>query len=429
VTRILLVGGGGREHAIAWRLRSDDPTIDIIAAPGNPGIADLARCIAVSATDIDALVTLAAHEQVDAVIVGPEAPLAAGLVDRLREARIPAFGPTAAAAQLETSKRFAKELMATAGVPTGRATSHTDAASAIAAAHALGAPVVIKASGLAAGKGVVIAESLADAERTIHDMMDSRTLGDAGAEVLIEEFMTGEELSLFVITDGLHAMPLVAAQDHKRLLAGDQGPNTGGMGAYAPVALATREVIAQAMRDVVEPTLAAMRARGIPFTGLLYVGLMLTPSGPKVIEFNCRFGDPETQVVLPLLEGSLLDAMLCVARDEPLNSLAPLGWNGRAAVTTVVAAEGYPGKVRSGDAITVPTDTANRIVFHAGTARSADGTLTTAGGRVVAVTAVADTFAAAQHASRAGADAVQFAGRQFRADIGWREAARSAGTP
>lgn len=426
MTRILLVGSGGREHAIAWRLRHDDPTLEIIAAPGNPGIAHLARCIDVSASDVEQLVELAAREQVDAVIVGPEAPLALGLVDRLREARIPAFGPTTAAAQLETSKRFAKELMATAGVPTGRATSHTDAASAIAAARSLGAPVVIKASGLAAGKGVVIAESLDDAECTIHDMMDGRTLGDAGAEVLIEEFLTGEELSLFVITDGLHAMPLVAAQDHKQLLPGDRGPNTGGMGAYAPVTIATREVIAGAMRDVVEPTLAAMRMRGIPFTGLLYVGLMLTPTGPKVIEFNCRFGDPETQAVLPLLEGSLLETMLCVARDEPLNALPPLGWNGRSAVTTVVAAEGYPATVRTGDRITLPADTAEQMVFHAGTARAADGSLVTAGGRVVAVTAVSESFHAAQHASRDGAAAVQFAGRQFRDDIGWREAARSA---
>jgi phosphoribosylamine--glycine ligase len=424
VTRILLVGGGGREHALAWRLKRDDATLELIAAPGNPGIATLARCVPVAATDIGALVSLASAERVDAVVVGPEGPLAAGLVDRLRAARIAAFGPVAAAAMLETSKRFAKDVMRAAGVPTGAATSHNNAADAKRAANALGTPVVIKASGLAAGKGVVVCETVADAERTIDDFLQSRTLGDAGAEVLVEEFMSGEELSLFAITDGEHAIPLVPAQDHKRLLAGDAGPNTGGMGAYAPVALGTATTVDRAMRDIVTPTLAEMRRRGSPFTGLLYAGLMLTASGPRVVEFNCRFGDPETQAVLPILGGSLLETILAVACGEKLGASPTPSWDGRYAVTTVVAAHGYPGKPRTGDAITLPPAREDVLAFHAGTAINGEGKLVTAGGRVLSLTAVATTFAGAQAASLAAARDVAFAGKHFRDDIGWREAAR-----
>ncbi len=429
MTRLLLLGGGGREHALAWRLRQDDPALELIAAPGNPGIAELARCVPLTITDPAAVVALATAERVDAVLVGPEGPLAAGVVDALRAAGIPAFGPTAAAARIETSKRFAKDLMARAGVPTAGASMHTTSASAIAAARALGAPVVVKASGLAAGKGVVVAMSMDEAERAIHDIMDDRSLGDAGAEVLIEEYMTGEELSLFVITDGTHAMPLVAAQDHKRLLAGDLGPNTGGMGAYAPVALATPELIARIMREIVAPTLAALRAEGCPFTGLLYAGLMLTPTGPKVVEFNCRFGDPETQVVLPLVDGPFLETLVRVARGESLAGTAPLGVRPGAAVTTVVAAAGYPATARTGDLVQLPDLPPHTLYFHAGTRRGEDGLLRTAGGRVLAVTAVASRFADAQALSRDAAARVQFDGAQFRRDIGWREAARSAGTP
>jgi len=429
VTRLLLVGGGGREHALAWRLRQDDPDLELIAAPGNPGIAELATCVPVSATDLPALIALASAQRVDAVVVGPEGPLAAGLVDALREAGIPAFGPTAAAARIETSKRFAKDLMQRAGVPTAAASMHSDSASAIAAARALGAPVVVKASGLAAGKGVVVAMSLADAEQAIRDIMDDRTLGEAGAEVLIEEYMTGEELSLFVITDGTHATPLVAAQDHKRLLAGDLGPNTGGMGAYAPVALSTPALLERVMREIITPTLDALRAEGAPFTGLLYAGLMLTPTGPKVVEFNCRFGDPETQVVLPLVDGPFLETVLRVARGESLAGAPALGTRPGAAVTTVLAAAGYPAAARTGDVISVPALPPEVMVFHAGTTRAPDGTLRSAGGRVLAVTAVAPSFAAAQALSRQAASALHFDGAQSRSDIGWREAARSAGTP
>jgi phosphoribosylamine--glycine ligase len=418
------VGGGGREHALAWRLKRDDPALELIAAPGNPGIATLGRCVAVGATDVTGMVALAEAERVDAVFVGPEGPLAAGLVDRLTSARIPAFGPTAAAAMLETSKRFAKEVMHDAGVPTARATTHTDAVGAKRAAAALGAPVVIKASGLAAGKGVVVCETLAVAERTIDEFLEGRTLGEAGGEVLVEEFMTGEELSVFVLTDGAGGIVLVPAQDHKRLLAGDAGPNTGGMGAYAPVSIATPSIVQRTMQAIVLPTLAAMRERGTPFRGVLYAGLMLTPSGPKVVEFNCRFGDPETQAVLPVLRGSLLDSMLAIARGDGLGSTT-LTWSGRYAVTTVVAAEGYPAKPRTGDAITLPPSRDDVMVFHAGTATGPRGGLITAGGRVLAITAVDATFAGAQAASRAAAAGVAFAGKQFRADIGWREQSRA----
>jgi phosphoribosylamine--glycine ligase len=425
LTRILLVGGGGREHAIAWRLRRDDESLELIAAPGNPGIASLARTFPIGALDVDGLVALAREERVDAVIVGPEGPLETGLADRLVNAGVPVFGPSAAAAMLETSKSFAKAIMREANVPTAHATTHTDAKSAKRAAAALGAPVVIKASGLAAGKGVVVCTSLEEAEHVIDDFLEIKTLGAAGNEVLVEEFMAGEEVSLFVLTDGVGGVPLVPAQDHKRLLAGDEGPNTGGMGAYAPLSIATPGVVQQAMNLVVIPTLATMRSRGTPFSGLLYVGLMLTKDGLRVVEFNCRFGDPETQAVLPILQGSLLNAMMSIARGDGLRDVS-MQWDGRYAVTTVVAAHGYPGKVRTGDPIILPPVTDSTIVFHAGTSRNGSGDLVTAGGRVLAVTAFASSFAAAQATSRNGARAVRFDGMQFRDDIGWREKQRRA---
>lgn len=425
MTRILLVGGGGREHAIAWRLKRDDPTLELIAAPGNPGIAELARIVPIGALDVDRLIALAREEQVDAVVVGPEGPLEIGLADKLTAAGIPVFGPSAAAAMLETSKSFAKQVMNEAGVPTARATTHTDAASAKRAAAELGAPVVIKASGLAAGKGVVVCETLEQAEQTIDDFLETKTLGAAGNEVLVEEFMSGEEVSLFVLTDGEHGVPLVPAQDHKRLLAGDAGPNTGGMGAYAPLSIASPSIVRQVMERVITPMIARMRERGTPFKGLLYAGLMMTKEGPKVVEFNCRFGDPETQAVLPILQGSFVDAVLAIARGDDITKVN-LKWDGRYAVTTVVAAHGYPGKVRSGDVITLPPATDNVIVFHAGTARNADGALVTAGGRVLAVTAFAASFVAAQATSRNAARAVKFDGAQYRDDIGWREKQRRA---
>ncbi|MDQ8170874.1 MAG: phosphoribosylamine--glycine ligase [Gemmatimonadota bacterium] len=423
--RILLVGGGGREHALAWKLRRDDPSCEVIAAPGNAGMADVARCVPVAATDLDGLLALAQSESVAFTVVGPEAPLELGIVDRFRAEGLAIFGPTAAAARIETSKRFAKELMLAAGVPTAQARTFTDAAAAKAEVRRLGAPVVVKASGIAAGKGVVVATSVEEAERAVDEMLIDGIFGAAGAEVLIEECMTGEEVSLFALTDGSHVLPFIGAQDHKRIGEGDTGPNTGGMGAYAPVSLAPPAFIAEAVDRIFLPTLAALRAAGCPFTGLLYAGLMLTPDGPKVVEFNCRFGDPETQALLPLMASSLLTPMRAIARGESITAMLPLAWHPGASVTTVVAAAGYPGPVRSGDVMTVPADTDRVTIFHAGTKRSADGALLTAGGRVVAATAVAATFAAARAASADAAAAVRFDGAQHRRDIGWREQARA----
>ncbi|MEK6612254.1 MAG: phosphoribosylamine--glycine ligase [Gemmatimonadota bacterium] len=424
--KVLVVGGGGREHALSWKLLQDDPRLELVAAPGNPGIAALGRCEPVAATDVDALCALATRERFDLVVVGPEAPLELGLVDRLSALGIPAFGPTAAAAEIETSKRFAKELMLAAGVPTAMARTFTDADAAKAEVRRLGAPVVVKASGIAAGKGVVVAMTLGEAEGAVEAMLVDNIFGAAGAEVLVEEFMSGEELSIFALTDGTHVLPMIAAQDHKRIGEGDTGPNTGGMGAYAPVSIAPSGVIDEAVATVFAPTLRAMREAGRPFTGLLYAGLMLTTNGPRVVEFNCRFGDPETEAILPLLDSSLLEPMLAIARGASIAGAAPLRWKTLASVTTVVAAAGYPGSVRSGDAITLPAAPDGVTVFHAGTRRDAEGTLQSSGGRVLAITALAATLGAAQQASARYAAQVQFSGRQFRRDIGWRELARGA---
>jgi phosphoribosylamine--glycine ligase len=423
--KVLIVGGGGREHALAWKLKQDDPTIELLAAPGNPGIAELARCVAVSATDVARIGDLATTERVDLVVVGPEGPLAAGLADALRARSVTVFGPSAAAARIETSKRFSKDVMVDAGVPTAHASHHTDVESARRAVAALGAPVVIKATGLAAGKGVVVCETVEQAHAAIDRMLRDNALGDAGQEILVEEFMEGEELSLFALTDGERYVTMIPAQDHKRLFAGDVGPNTGGMGAYAPVAIGTSDVVAEAKRRVIEPTLAALRERGAPFNGLLYAGLMITADGPKVVEFNCRFGDPETQAILPLMRGSLLEPMRAVAAGD-LGANATLDWTAAFSVTTVLAAAGYPDAPTTGDAITLAEARPDVLVFHAGTSRTSDNTLVTAGGRVLAVTGVARTFDAAQRASSEVAAALTFAGKQYRDDIGWRESARRA---
>ncbi len=422
--RVLIVGGGGREHALAWKLIQDDPTLEIIAAPGNPGIAAIGRCVPVSATDIAGLMALAKQERVSFTIVGPEAPLSLGIVDRFREVGMAIFGPTQSAARIETSKRFAKDLMLKAGIPTASARTFTTIPDAKEEVRRLGAPVVVKASGIAAGKGVIVAMTIAEADAAIDDMLDAKVFGDAGAEVLVEEYMQGEEISLFALTDGTNVLPMIAAQDHKRIGEGDTGLNTGGMGAYAPVSIASPGLLLSIRDRILLPTLTAMRNEGCAFTGLLFAGLMLTEQGPKVVEFNCRFGDPETQAILPLLGSSLLVAMRAVADGGSIRSLDPFFWRRGASVTTVVAAEGYPGSVKGGDLITLPETPNGVTIFHAGTAHNDDGALVTAGGRVLTVTAVAESFAAAQAASRATAEAVQFRGRQLRRDIGWRELQR-----
>jgi phosphoribosylamine--glycine ligase len=425
--KVLLVGSGGREHAIAWKLRKDNPDLALLAAPGNPGIAELGTCLPVPATDLAGLRALAEAERVDLTIVGPEAPLAAGIADRFRERGLPVFGPSGAAARLEASKRFAKQLMLEAGIPTGDATWHREVDEARRAARVMGAPVVIKATGLAAGKGVVVCETLDEADRAIDAMLRRHVHGAAGDEILVEEFLEGEEISLFALTDGVHHRVMLPSQDHKRLLDGDRGPNTGGMGAYAPVSVGTDDVVERATREIVEPTLAVLRERGTPFTGLLYCGLILTDDGPRVIEFNCRFGDPETQVVLPLLRSPL--AELCAACSEPggLAGAPALEFDPRFAVTTVVAAPGYPDSPRVGAELTLPAGEEDLLVFHAGTKRGPQGELLTSGGRVVSVTAMAGTFDEACDRSRAGAEQVRFPERHFRTDIGWREMKRRAG--
>ncbi|HTR76611.1 MAG TPA: phosphoribosylamine--glycine ligase [Gemmatimonadaceae bacterium] len=429
--KVLLVGGGGREHALAWRFLRDAPHIELIVAPGNPGIAALARCVDVGVLDIDGLVSLARRESVSLTVVGPEAPLAAGIVDRFREVGLSIFGPTAAAARIETSKAFSKDLMRTAGVPTADAVICTTIGEARRAIDQFGAPVVIKASGLAAGKGVAVCETIAAANDAAAAMLAGEAFGSAGTTIVVEEFMRGEELSLFVVTDGTRAVPLIAAQDHKRLLDGDRGPNTGGMGAYAPVSLApgapTESPLIDDLLDrIVHPTLNALREAGCPFTGVLFVGLMLTDDGPKVVEFNCRLGDPETEAILPILDASpsLFDLIRAVAFGDPLPDDTRIKANG-CAVTTVVAAKGYPEKPTLGDPIDLPPATDGVLYFHAGTKRDGAGTLVTAGGRVLAVTATAATVAEAAHKSVAAAAAVEFAGKQLRRDIAWRELGRT----
>ena len=425
--KVLIVGGGAREHALAWRFKQDDPALTLFAAPGNPGIAELATCLPIAASDFDALMTFARRERVMLTVVGPEAPLAAGIVNRFRGEGLPIFGPTREAAQIETSKSFAKQLMLEAGVPTARALTFTDPERARGAARELGAPIVIKASGLAAGKGVVVCESLEDAQRAIDAILVDRSFGIAGSELLVEEFMEGEELSLFALTNGDQLVTMMPAQDHKRLLEGDRGPNTGGMGAYAPVSSVHEGELGEIQSRILQPTVDALRARGVAFTGLLYAGLMLTRDGPKVVEFNCRFGDPETQAILPIFQTSpsLLELMLTIARGDRLPA-QPIVTESGYAVTTVVAAAGYPDVPRIGDRITIPLPPPGVLVFHAGTKRLPDGTLVTNGGRVLAITAVASTFVDAQRASRDFASRVTFEGKQFRKDIGWRELARSA---
>src|SRR5688572_1183689 len=347
--KILLVGSGGREHALAWKLSRDDESLELIAAPGNPGIAALGRCVKADPADATALLQLALAEKPDLTVVGPEAALAAGIVDRFRQASLPIFGPTRAAAEIETSKAFAKDLMIAAGVWTARAVRHTDASAGRRADRAFGAPVVIKASGLAAGKGVVVCESVEEADQAIDAMLLQSIHGAAGSEILVEEFMQGEEISLLALTDGTAVVPLLPAQDHKRLLDGDRGPNTGGMGAYAPVSIADETLVHRIVEEIFRPTLGALRDRRSPFTGLLYAGLMITEEGPKVVEFNCRFGDPETQALLPLLQSSLLEALVAIARGEGLPRDLEFQWRNAFAVTTVVAAAGYPDTPRKGD--------------------------------------------------------------------------------
>ena len=427
--RILVVGSGGREHALLWRLRRDEPRAELYATQPNGGMGELARPVPLGPGEVEALAGWTASQRIDLAVVGPEAPLAAGIADRFRKQGVAVFGPSAEAARIEASKAFAKELMVEAGVPTAAHRTFGDAAEAESYVRERGAPVVVKASGLAAGKGAVVCDTVEDALATVSAMLRERAFGEAGRVVVVEELLEGEELSLFAVTDGVEALPLLPSQDHKRVGEGDTGPNTGGMGAYAPVSLATDVVVRESHERILLPTLRALAARGCPFQGLLYAGLMLTRDGPKVVEFNCRFGDPETQSVLPLMETSLLELLVEVAEGGSLAGRAPRFRSG-AAVTTVLASEGYPGEYSRGREIEIPAAVAEHpdvLLFHAGTAR-ADGRLVTSGGRVMAVTGVGETLAEAAGQSRSAAEAIRFQGKHFRGDIGWRELARDERT-
>ncbi len=424
--RILIVGSGGREHALLWKLRHDLPSGDFYVTKPNGGMIGGAAPLEIDPSDIEALSGWASSRLIDLVVVGPEAPLGAGLADRLRKKGVPVFGPSADAARIESSKAFAKALMRDAGVPTAAFETFDDLSQAESHALALGAPIVVKASGIAAGKGAVVCQTVEEARDALRRMLVAREFGEAGRQVVVEEFMEGEELSIFAVADGEELVLLLPSQDHKRIGERDTGPNTGGMGAYAPVTAATPERMEEARNVVFLPTLRALADAGSPFRGLLYAGLMITADGLRVVEFNCRFGDPEAQVVLPLLESSLLDLLASVAEGGSLAGVEPR-WRHGSALTTVMASEGYPGSYPKGREIHIPeeiTDDPSILLFHAGT-KSEHGRLVTSGGRVIAVTGLGTTLAEAAERSRAGARAVRFRGKQFRRDIGWREFQRS----
>jgi phosphoribosylamine--glycine ligase len=422
--RILIVGNGGREHALLWKLRRDAPGASFYVTQPNGGMAPLCETVEIAPGDVEALAGWAASSRIDLTVVGPEGPLAAGIVDRFRSKGLPIFGPTRAAARIESSKAYAKELLRNANVPTAAHRTFSSRAGAVDWVRAQGAPIVVKASGLAGGKGAVVCMTVAEAVAAIDAMLGGLEFGEAGRELVIEEYMEGEEISVFAVSDGRDFVVLQPSQDHKRVGEGDSGPNTGGMGAYAPVSIADTDLLAEARTEVIAPTLSALAADGAPFKGLLYAGLMNTAEGLKVVEFNCRFGDPETQVVLPLMESSLLDLLATVAEDGSLAGHTARTRRG-AAVTTVVASGGYPGSYEKGKPITIPTDLESDdvLVFHAGTARRGRE-LVTSGGRVLAVTALAPTLPAAADGSRSAAARIRFDGAFFRGDIGWRERAR-----
>ncbi len=422
--RILIVGNGGREHALLWKLRRDAPHAEFFATRPNGGMAPLCQGVEIPAADKEALADWATKNKIDLTVVGPEGPLAEGIADRFQEMDLPIFGPTQAAARIESSKAYAKDLMQKASIPTARHRTFSKQTEAEKWVDELGAPVVVKASGLAAGKGAVVCMTVGAALEAIRSMLGDMAFGEAGQEIIVEDFMEGEEISVFAVCDGKDFVLLPPSQDHKRAGEGDTGLNTGGMGAYAPVSIATNEVMEEAATKVIAPTLEALAADGAPFRGLLYAGLMKTEDGLKVVEFNCRFGDPETQVVLPLMKSSLLDLLLAVARGRSVANIVVETHSG-CAVATVLASGGYPGSYAKGKPIHLPTelDSDDLVLFHAGTARNEDA-LVTSGGRVLAVAAVAKTFAEAAKASRAGASQIEFEGAFYRADIGWREQAR-----
>ncbi len=420
--KILIVGGGGREHALAWKAAQSPKAEKVFVAPGNAGTAlePNLENVDIAADDVNALLAFAKQQQIDLTIVGPEAPLVKGIVDSFLEAGLKCFGPTAQAAQLEGSKAFCKDFMARHNIPTAEYQTFTDTAEAIAYIETKGAPIVVKADGLAAGKGVIVAQTVAEATNAVEDMLSGNAFGAAGNRVVIEEFLAGEEASFIVIADGKHALPMATSQDHKARDNGDKGPNTGGMGAYSPAPVVTTEIHDRVMREVIEPTLQGMIEDGNPYTGFLYAGLMIAPNGSlKVLEYNCRFGDPETQPIMMRLKSDLTE--LCeAALDGNLNTVET-DWDERAALGVVLAAGGYPGDYRKGDVITgLPsTDLADRKVFHAGTQLQGND-IATSGGRVLCACALGETIKDAQHNAYALTAEIQWDGIYYRTDIGFK---------
>ncbi|QNH14386.1 phosphoribosylamine--glycine ligase [Xanthomonas sp. SI] len=427
--KILVIGAGGREHALSWKLAQSPRVSEVLVAPGNAGTATEPKCrnVAVKVDDLDGLLKLAQDEAVALTVVGPEVPLVLGVVDRFRAAGLRIFGPSAKAAQLEGSKAFAKEFLARHGIPTAFYEVHTEVDAALAYVRDKGAPIVVKADGLAAGKGVIVAMTLDEAEAAVRDMLSGNAFGDAGARVVIEEFLDGEEASFISMVDGATALPMATSQDHKRVGDGDSGPNTGGMGAYSPAPVVTPEVHARVMREVVEPTVQGMIADGVPFTGFLYAGLMIDASGaPKVIEFNVRFGDPETQPVMLRLQSDLVE-LIEAAIDGRLHA-TEAQWDPRPSLGVVLAAAPYPETPITGEAISgldqVP---ASAKVFHAGTALDDQGRVLSAGGRVLCVAALGDSVSDAQRNAYAGVAQIRWPSEFHRSDIGWRAIARERG--
>ncbi len=417
--KLLVIGAGGREHALAWKLAASPRVQKVFVAPGNGGTAREPGVENVALTDLDALADFAARERIQLTVVGPEAPLAAGVVDRFRARGLRIFGPTKAAAQLESSKAYAKSFLVRHGIPTGAYESFTDAGAAHAYVDARGAPIVVKADGLAAGKGVVVAATAADAHAAIDRILVGRAMGEAGGRLVIEEFLDGEEASFIVLVDGEHSLSLATSQDHKRLRDGDEGPNTGGMGAYSPAPVVTPALHARVVREIVAPTVRGMSTDGIPYSGFLYAGLMIDRAGnPQVLEFNCRLGDPETQPILMRLRSDLFE-LLEHALDGALDH-TEAEWDRRAALGVVIAAANYPETPRKGDLITgIPAAAEDCRVFHAGTALEADR-LVASGGRVLCVTALGDSVKMAQKRAYEAVGAIRFDGMQFRRDIGFR---------
>ena len=424
--KILVIGGGGREHALAWKIARSPRAEKVFVAPGNAGSAREAKCenVAVAAEDVDGLLRFAQQNKIGLAIVGPEAPLVQGVVDRFRAANLRIFGPTKAAAQLEGSKAFAKDFLARHKIPTAAYGNFTEVAAAEAYIKKTGAPIVVKADGLAAGKGVIIAQTMDEAIAAVHDMLAGNAFGEAGHRVVVEKFLGGEEASFIVMADGEHILPLATSQDHKRAGDGDTGPNTGGMGAYSPAPVVTPEIHARIMRAVIEPTVRGMSQEGHPYTGFLYAGVMIAPDGtPKVLEYNCRFGDPETQPVMMRLQSDFIE-LIEAALDGKLDR-AQARWYARAAVGVVMAAGGYPGAYSKGDVITgLPQNSIPDCkVFHAGTTLK-NNTVVTSGGRVLCVTALGATVGTAQKRAYETVKKIQWRNAQYRTDIGYRAIAR-----